>query len=72
MVAAMLTGENPTWSGRPTELVKKLGLEIQPNTLTQRLNVNAGRLQTEYNIRYENTRTHSGRVIKLVLSEETA
>ncbi|MDR2046341.1 MAG: helicase RepA family protein [Clostridiales bacterium] len=71
-VAAIVTAENPNWSGTPTELVGTLGLDIPPNVLTKRLNVNAGRLQNEYGVRYENDRTHGGRVIKLVLDGETA
>ena len=37
------------------------------HTLTLRLNVNAGRLMSEYHIAYENTRTHAGRRVKLSL-----
>jgi len=71
-VAAVVTEESPEWSGSPTELVEKLGLDIKPNTLTMRLNVNAGRLQNEYSIRYESNRTHAGRSIKLTLDIEKA
>jgi RecA-family ATPase len=71
-VAVMVTAESPQWKGTPTELVSKLGLDIQPNTLTQRLNVNAGRLQTEYGIHYESNRTHVGRNITLKLDTTNA
>lgn len=67
-VSAVVTEESPEWSGSPTELVSKLGLDMKPNTLTMRLNVNAGRLQNEYAIHYENNRTHAGRSIKLTLN----
>jgi RecA-family ATPase len=64
-VAAIVTGQRPEWSGSPTELVVRLGLDMQPNVLTKRLNVNAGRLQDEYGIRYESDRDHNGRRIRL-------
>ena len=66
-IAAIVTEEQPEWNGTPSELVIKLGLNIKPNILTKRLNVNAGRLQNEYGIYYENDRTHYGRNIKLSL-----
>lgn len=66
-VSALVTVEQPIWSGTPTELVETLALDMKPNTLTMRLNVNAGRLQNEYGIRYENSRTHEGRNIKFLL-----
>ena len=44
-----------------------LGVDLKPNTLTMRLNVNAGRLLNEYGIRYENSRSHAGRKITLAL-----
>jgi hypothetical protein len=66
-VAALVNKESPEWMGSPTELVKKLELNIKPNALTQRLNVNAGRLQNEYYICYESSRNHAGRFIKLTL-----
>lgn len=65
-VAALVTVEQPIWSGTLTELVETLALDMKPNTLTMRLNVNAGRLQNEYGIRYENSRTHEGRNIKFL------
>ena len=58
---------NPEWCGTATELVEILHLDLKPNTLTMRLNINAGRLLDEYNINYENTRKHSGRQVKLAL-----
>lgn len=61
-VAALVKAE---WSGTPTELRELLAVDLQPNTLTKHLNVNAGRLFNEYGIQYENTRTHAGRKITL-------
>ena len=63
-VAAFVSAE---WSGSPTELRELLKVDMQPNTLTKHLNVNAGRLFNEHNIQYENSRTHAGRRIKLTL-----
>jgi RecA-family ATPase len=53
------------WSGSPTDLVALLGINIQPNSLTKRLNVTAGRLLNEHGIQYENSRSHAGRKITL-------
>ena len=66
-IAAIITAEQSEWNGTPSELVIKLGLNMKPNILTKRLNVNAGRLQNEYGIYYENDRNHDGRNIKLSL-----
>lgn len=64
-ISRLVTAENPEWYGSPTELVAALDLDMKPNVLTLRLNVNAGRLMQEHGIRYESSRTHSGRFIKL-------
>lgn len=64
-VSRLVTAEKPEWYGSPTELVAALNLDMKPNVLTLRLNVNAGRLMQEHGIRYESSRTHSGRIIKL-------
>lgn len=68
-VAKFINSDNPQWVGSPTELVLKLGLDIQANVLTLKLNVNAGRLMNEYGIRYENKRCHEGRRVRLTLTE---
>ena len=65
-LSRLVTTERPEWYGSPTELVTALGLDIKPNVLTLRLNVNAGRLIQEYDIRYESSRTHAGRFIRLM------
>lgn len=64
---AALVARDMSWSGTATELVTALGVDLKPNTLTMRLNVNAGRLLNEYSIQYENGRSHSGRKITLAL-----
>ena len=66
-IAALVTTDKPTWSGTATELVSALGMDLKPNTLTMRLNVNAGRLLNEHGIQYENSRSHAGRKITLKL-----
>lgn len=62
-IANIVTEENPTWQGTATELIEKLGLDMKPNVVSLKLNVNAGRLMNDYSIRYTNTRNHSGRMI---------
>ena len=64
-VAGLLTAEKPEWTGTPTELKEVIGVDVQPNVVTLRLNVKASQLLQDYGIRYENTRTHSGRRITL-------
>ena len=60
------------WCGSPTELAALLQADMQPNTLTKHLNVNAGRLAEEYGIKYETGRNHSGRKITLTPVSEKA
>ncbi len=66
-VAALITVTKPQWCGTATELVSILHLDMKANALAMQLNVRAGRLLSEYHIRYENFRTHAGRNIKLTL-----
>ena len=60
------------WCGSPTELATELQADMQPNTLTQHLNVNAGRLFEEYGVQYENGRNYVGRKITLTPVSEKA
>lgn len=69
-VAALVTADESEWSGKPTELVSQLGLDLKPNVLSMRLDVKAGRLLDEYHVRYESSRSHVGRKIKLILVSE--
>lgn len=71
-VAKVVTADNPEWQGTASELIAMTGLDMKPNTLTLRLNVNAGRLMSEYHIAYGNTRTHAGRRVKLALQTAVA
>ena len=64
-ISDWLSANENKWSGSPTGLVQALDLELKPNTLTQKLNVNADRLFNEYKIIYKSTRSHEGRKISL-------
>ena len=66
-VAKRITADCPEWSGSPTELCGFLGMDMKANALTQKLNVNAGRLLQEYGIQYWNKRSHAGRRVGLRL-----
>jgi RecA-family ATPase len=66
-VASVVTEAQPVRNGSPTELVDRLDLDMKPNALTLRLNVKASRLLQKHGIRYESSRNHSGRNIKLAL-----
>ncbi|RJE48819.1 hypothetical protein A7K50_08715 [Dehalobacter sp. MCB1] len=71
-IADFLRIRDLQWHGSASELIAMLGLEIQPNVLTRRLNVGAERLWNEYNIRYESNRNHFGRTIKLTPERDEA
>ena len=53
------------WEGSPSELALALGSDVAVNRLTRHLNVNAGRLLNEYNVKYESLTRHEGRRIML-------
>lgn len=64
-VATLFGPERNRWIGSATDLCSKLNLNIRPNVLTMKLNVNAGRLLKEYGIYYNTIRTHYGREVYL-------
>ena len=64
-IANLVTEENPTWQGTATELIEKLELDIKPNALSLKLNVNAGKLYNLYFVQYSNKRTHKAKLIQL-------
>lgn len=64
-VSQIVTADTPQWSGSPTELSEALTEDISPIALTKHLNVNAGRLQKDYSIRYRRKTLHEGRRIFL-------
>ena len=68
-VAKLLALQSGEWSGSATELIGALGLDVQPNALAKKLNVNASRLLQDFNVRYENCHTRTGSVIKLIIAE---
>ena len=60
--------EQHEWSGTASDLLQALPeIDLQPNILTRKLNINIERLFTDYGICYETKRGHSSRVIKLSL-----
>ena len=69
-LSELVTAERPVWSGSATELVDALGSELTAIALAMRLNVRSGKLMNEYGIRYENSRTHAGRMITLTLANQ--
>ncbi|WP_455579417.1 AAA family ATPase [Faecalibacillus intestinalis] len=64
----IIFSESNQWDGTASELAIVLGEKIPPNVLSLRLSTNANRLYKDYGIRYQNSRTHSGR--KVTLSKE--
>ena len=62
-IGGFINADNLIWEGAATELIEKLGLDMKPNVVSLKLNVNAGRLMNDYSIRYTNKRNHSGRMI---------
>ena len=61
----LVTAERPEWNGTATDLAAVLGLDIQPNALTKRLNVRAGKLLLDFHIGYTNTHIRTGSRIRL-------
>jgi hypothetical protein len=71
-VASLLSPEQPEWSGTATALVDTLKIDMKPNALSMKLNVNASRLHRDYSIRYKCSRSHAGRNISLKLITKDA
>lgn len=71
-VVKVVSEDSPEWQGTASELIALTNLDMKPNTLTLRLNVNVGRLMSEYHIAYESSRTHAGRRVKLSLQPAVA
>lgn len=57
--------ETELWKA-PPEPCEYLTVDIKPNAITQKLNVNVNRLMDEYKIAYHYQRTHDGRKITLI------
>ena len=64
-ISELVNIEAPYWEGPPTELAAVLQTDIAPNHLSRHLNVNSGRLYSEYNIGYSKAKKHAARVIQL-------
>ena len=64
-IATLFGTARTRWIGSATDLCSELNLDIRPNVLTMKLNVNAGRLFKEYGIYYNTIRTHYGREVYL-------
>ena len=59
------------FEGTASELLEKIpSLNLQPNQLTRKLNIKAGRLFEDYGIKYSNQRCHDGRIITLEYENE--
>lgn len=71
-IGRFINADNPTWEGTATELIEKLKLDIKPNALSLKLNVNAGKLYNLYFIQYSNKHTHKGRLIYLCYDTKQA
>ncbi len=71
-VTYIVSDEFPHWEGTASSLIEQLALDVQPNVLTRKLNINVARLWNEHRIRYENKRTHHGRMIRLIKEKEEA
>lgn len=69
-IAYLFSSGSNEWAGTPTELCSILQLDIQPNALTRKLNINAGRLLNEYKIFYKNSRSRNERKVKLSRLEQ--
>ena len=65
LISNKLNGNIYLWEGSPTELTIFLNSDLKPNMLTKKLNINASILLNKYNIKYEYSRSHDGRRIKL-------
>lgn len=68
-IGGFINSDNPIWEGTATELIEKLELDIKPNALSLKLNVNAGKLYNLYFMQYSNSRSHKGRKITLRYDE---
>lgn len=64
-IGSFINEDNPTWEGTATGLIEKLELDIKPNALSLKLNVNAGKLYNLYFVQYSNKRTHKAKLIQL-------
>ncbi len=64
-VADFFSAGAARWEGTATELCSLLDVNLKPNVLTMKLNINAGRLLKDHHIHYANRRAHDGRKVYL-------
>ena len=64
-VSEIVNLNTPYWEGSSTELADLLHVDLAPNHLSKHLNVNSGRLRSEYSVCYSRVKKHSTRVIQL-------
>ena len=64
-VGEIVNPDTPYWEGSSTELADLLQVDLAPNHLSKHLNVNSGRLRSEYSVCYSRVKKHSTRVIQL-------
>lgn len=64
-IGGFINADNLIWEGTATELIEKLELDIKPNALSLKLNVNAGKLYNLFFVQYSNKRTHKAKLIQL-------
>ena len=70
-VSKVVTEKMPYWRGSATDLLELLPeVDMIPNVLSRRLNVNAGRLYEEYGIKYTTERKRDARYIELYLEAQ--
>lgn len=68
-ITKLVSSDNRQWKGTATELLKILQENMSTSILVRRLNVERTRLYNEYNIVYENTRTHDSKIIVFTLTK---
>ena len=71
-VSSLVSPENPVWRGTATEMAAALHSELKPNALAMKLNIRANAMLEKHHIRYESSRSHAGRQIRLTLLPEAA
>jgi len=64
-ISNFLRSSGGVWVGTPTELCNSLDLDIKPNVLSLKLNVNSSLMLKDFNISYQSKRCHEGRKILL-------
>jgi hypothetical protein len=64
-VVGLISGDRTAWVGSATDLLNELEITKTANALTRHLNVKAGKLLSEFGIKYENSHGREGSVIRL-------